>query len=285
MGYLKIANLYKEQDVLLFKELYALEKIHGTHAHISWNEGNLRFFTGESHPLFVSLFDQEKLKASFTEQFGAQFKVVVYGEHYGKKCQGMGNVYGRDSRFVCFDIKIEHNWLCVPDAEQVAANLGLEFVHYVRIPAELGAIDAQRDSFSVQAERNGMGSDKPREGIVLRPLIEVTKNNGDRIIAKHKNEAYKERRNVPKVDDPDKLTVLTKAREIANEWVVPNRLEHVLQKHPEVVGIEHTKQLIMAMIEDIYLEAKGEIVESKEVAVAIGTKTAQLWKKRLNNVH
>ena len=29
MGYLKIPNLYKEQNVLLFKRVYSLEKIHG----------------------------------------------------------------------------------------------------------------------------------------------------------------------------------------------------------------------------------------------------------------
>jgi hypothetical protein len=30
MGYLHIDNLYKSQDILLFKRCYALEKIHGT---------------------------------------------------------------------------------------------------------------------------------------------------------------------------------------------------------------------------------------------------------------
>ena len=36
MGYLHIENLYKNQTVLMFKELYALEKLHGTSAHIRW---------------------------------------------------------------------------------------------------------------------------------------------------------------------------------------------------------------------------------------------------------
>ena len=29
MGYIHIGNLYKDQEILLFKECYALEKIHG----------------------------------------------------------------------------------------------------------------------------------------------------------------------------------------------------------------------------------------------------------------
>ena len=32
MGYLHIENLYKAQDILLFRECYALEKVHGTAA-------------------------------------------------------------------------------------------------------------------------------------------------------------------------------------------------------------------------------------------------------------
>ena len=34
MAYMHIDNLYKNQEVLLFKECYAMEKIHGTSAHI-----------------------------------------------------------------------------------------------------------------------------------------------------------------------------------------------------------------------------------------------------------
>ena len=36
MAYHHIDNLYRNQDVLLFKEVYALEKIHGTSAHVSF---------------------------------------------------------------------------------------------------------------------------------------------------------------------------------------------------------------------------------------------------------
>lgn len=34
MGYMHIDNLYKDARVLSFKHVYALEKIHGTSAHI-----------------------------------------------------------------------------------------------------------------------------------------------------------------------------------------------------------------------------------------------------------
>lgn len=285
MSYLKIPNLYKQQDILLFRECYALEKIDGTSTHISWNNGRLDFFSGgERHEKFVSLFNKEELVSKFTEQFGVEdTKVIVYGEAYGGKCQGMKDTYGPNLRFIAFDVLVEDYWLSVPRAEQVVLNLGLEFVDYVKIPTDLTIIDAQRDADSVQAVRNGMGIGHPREGVVLRPLIELTKNNGERIIAKHKGEAFAERRNTPKVVDGNKAVILTRAQEIADEWVVHMRLEHILQKHPEYIGMEHTRDLISAMVEDVYREAKGEIVESREVSAAIGRKTVELWKKHLKS--
>lgn len=36
MGYLHIENLYKNKTILLFRECYALEKIHGSSAHVSF---------------------------------------------------------------------------------------------------------------------------------------------------------------------------------------------------------------------------------------------------------
>ena len=69
MGYLHIDNLYKNVDVLAFKEVYVLEKIHGTSAHIGWKvEEKLNFFSGgEKHENFVKLFDEAMLRAKFLE--------------------------------------------------------------------------------------------------------------------------------------------------------------------------------------------------------------------------
>ena len=89
------------------------------------------------------------------------------------------------------------------------------------------------------------------------------------------------------------LTICTKIRQFsflknvlllkkfAEEWVVPMRLEHVLQKLPEATGMEHTTLVIKAMIEDVYREGKGEIVQNKQVESAIARQTALLWKKKV----
>ncbi len=122
--------------------------------------------------------------------------------------------------------------------------------------------------------------------MVLRPLVELTKNNGERIIVKHKQEAFSERATPQKVIDPNKLQVLQEANSIAQEWVVQHRLIHVLSKlevNEQVLDMTAVPKVIKAMIEDVYREGKGEIVESKDVQAAIGKRTAQMFKEHLNN--
>jgi len=281
MGYMKIQNLYKSQDVLLFREVYALEKIHGTSARVQWRDGHLSFASGGAkHSTFVGVFDTDSLAAGFADL--GHPSVVVFGEAYGGKQQGMSDTYGKSLRFVAFEVKIGDTWLAVPQADDVATKLGLEFVHYRLIPATVEAIDAERDAPSVQARRNGIEEDRPREGVVLRPPIELRTNNGERLIAKHKVELHHERKNQPPPDvDPEKMKVLTEAAAIADEWVVPRRLEHVLQDLPDDIGMERVRLVIDDMVADVYAEAKGEIVEGREVVRAISRKTVELFKQHL----
>jgi hypothetical protein len=284
MGYLHIDNLYKNQLVLMFRECYALEKIHGTSAHVAFHDGNLTFSAGgEKHERFIGLFDSDAIKSAF-EALG-HTKVAIYGEAYGGKQQAQAWRYGQNLRFVAFDVRVGDHWLAVPNAEDVAKKVGIEFVHYAKIPTTLDAIDAERDAPSEQARRNGVSGDKPREGVVLRPLLEFVLNSSDRIIAKHKRDDERETKTPRKVVDPAMLEVLTAAASIADEWVTPARLEHVLQKlGPEgTIGIEQSRDVISNMIMDVLREANAEIVDSREARQAIGRKTVELFKTRLKS--
>lgn len=288
MGYLHISNLYKEQSILLFKEAYALEKIHGTSAHVKWKfeTKKIIFFTGENHQLFLSLFDEDFLIKKFEEIFPDQ-DATIFGEHYGGKCQGMSHIYGKESKFIGFDVKVGHVWLNVPNADDVCKQFNIEFVHYIRIESTLSNFEVQRDEPSVQAVRNGITEIKKREGIVLRPLIEVRTNNGERVICKFKPDEEMETK-TKRVVSEEQLQVLSDAKEIADEWVTNMRLEHVLQKFPadinmEFVGMEAMGDIIKAMIADVYREGRDEIVESKEVAKAIGKATVKLFKQKLSS--
>lgn len=283
MGYLKIPNLYKDQSVLMFKECYALEKIHGTSAHVGFRDGFLKFFSGGcSHVVFQELFDQEALSRIFLEL--GHPEVVVYGEACGGKLQRMRETYGEQVRFIAFDVKIGDTWLSVPNAYSVCEKLGLDFVHYVKVEATVEQLDFYRDRDSDAAlHLCGCGSGKMREGVVIRPLVEVTKSNGQRVIAKHKRAEFAETKTYREVD-PEKHKVLKEAQEIAEEWVTPMRLIHVLDKFGGETGMERTKEVILAMIEDILTEGAGEIVDSKPARTAIGRKTASLLKHHLESV-
>lgn len=274
MGYMHINNLYKDQDILMFKECYAMEKIHGTSAHIAYQDGKLRFFSGGcSHERFVELFDEDFLE----EKLAPIVDVVIYGEAYGGKIQKMSNTYGKEIRFVAFDVKINDMWLSVPDAANFVKEVGLEFVDYVKVPTDVERLNFERDRPSVQAVRNGCGNDCVREGVVLRPLTELTKNNGSRIMSKHKGELFQETKK-PREVSVEQLKVLDDAKEVAEEWVTPMRISHVMDKIPNAT-MSDMRLILTAMDEDIRREGEGEIEWSKAVEKAISRATVDGVKK------
>lgn len=281
MGYLHIDNLYKNQKILLRKECYALEKVHGTNAHLTWSSGNLTYFAGgEKHEKFVALFDHCALVDRFSV-LHADDTVHVYGEAYGGKQQRMSETYGPDLKFIVFDVKINGVWCNVMQMSAIGALLGLEVVPWERTSTDLATLDRIRDRPSEVAVRRGMGADKVREGIVIRPLDEEMRGT-TRLIAKHKCDAFRETKEPRKVVDPSAMLVLQAANDIAQEWVTEMRLDHVLDKLclPDPV-MRDTKTVLDAMVADVYREGVGELVESKEATQAICRRTAQMYKRRI----
>ena len=322
MSYLHINNLYKAegQRILLFKECYALEKLHGTSAHIKFktNPSNkaqwqlVLFSGGEKYNNFIALFDDDALMAKFlTLSPEPDKEYTIYGEAYGGSQQGMSLTYGPKLKFGVFDVQIGESWLDVPNGEKFANDFGLEFVPWTKVSTDLAALDAERDAPSVQAIRNGVsmivpeGADfdcpagtkvepygkfgdrianpRKREGVVLRPLIEVRLNNGDRVIAKHKGVEFQETATPRPVVDPSKMIVLDEANAIAEEWVVKERLLHVLDKIEGERDMKLIPKLLPAMQEDVRRESKGEVIWSDAVAKAIGKKAVELYKAYLNS--
>lgn len=290
MGYMHINNLYKDQRILQFPECYALEKIHGTSGHVQWKNGALEIFPGgEKLERVSALFDKPALIAVFG-RVARELPVTVYGEIYGGSQQKQTWRYGDKLRFVAFEVQSGDLWLPVPEAGVVASVLGLEFVHYRRVPTTLAALDAERDAPSEQAKRNGVEGDKPREGVVLRPLVEMVDEHGHRVIAKHKRDEERET-GTPRPVTAERLNVLVEAGRIADEWVTPTRLEHVLDhlraaaaaNGVVALGVEQTGGVIAAMTEDILREGAGEWEDTREARAAIGRKTALMFKNYLKN--
>lgn len=299
-----IDNLFRDTRILtLLRECYALEKVHGTSAHVSYSrqardegpaaaggpgwtpevEETISFFSGgEKHENFVKLFDQGELVARFGK-LGHE-RVTVYGEAYGGRCQGMSKTYGPELKFVAFDVMVgrgeEKVWLDVPDAEDVCRKLGIDFVCWARGPATLEFLDSQRDADSCQANKNGMGSGHMREGVVIRPINEITDKTGGRLIAKHKRKEFSETKTEKRVD-PARVAEVLSAKAVAEDWVTPTRLEHVLDKlraaGADVGDPRTTPDVIRAMVEDVQRESAGVIVWSKDVGKAVGTMARELY--------
>ena len=278
MSYLKIENLYKSKEILLFKEVFCLEKVDGSSAHISFDGKDLQFFPGCAKiENFRALFNEEELLKRFSEIY-YNVPITIYGEVYGGKVQGMSKTYGLNLRFVAFDVRIGKSWLDVPKAEELVKSFNLEFVHYVKTSTNLEELNRERNRDSVQAIRNGMGEGHPSEGIIIRPLTELTKNNGERVIAKYKKENFRETKS-PRPINAEKLEVLRNAEKIADEWVVAERIRHVIRKLNCELDTSNIPIIIRSMLEDIRIEGDGEIEWSKEVNKAIGTRTALLVKE------
>lgn len=279
MGYLSIENLYKRPDLL---EVFALEKVDGTSAHVSFDGDKVHFSSGgASHANFLALFDEAGLKALFTgvlADSGAEpgAHVTVFGEAFGGKLQGMSDSYGKGLRFVAFDVRIGGTWLDVPSAEAVAKALGLDFVPYDRGPMTIEWLDSQRDRDSLVAVKPGC----IREGVVIRPVYETTNNAGHRTIAKYKRKEFTETKTFREVD-PSDVQVLSDAKAVADEWVTANRLGHVLQKVP-FGSMADTGGVVRAMVEDVRKESAGEIVWSREAERAIGAATVRLLKAHVS---
>ena len=288
MGYLKIENLYRNVTITEFKNCYALEKVHGTSAHIQWSKGKVTLFSGgEKHDNFIKLFDEAKLTEFFKSKEHPEDTVVrIHGEAYGGKQQGMSKTYGPTLAFIAFDVRIGDVWLDVPKAEEYCLAAGVEFVPYEFIPTTETALNYERDRDSIVALRRGMGYGHIREGVVLRPPFEVRLNSGSRIISKHKRSEFREHKTDRKIGlEPEKAKALEDAEAIAEEWCVLMRLNHVigqLTNDGVEPKIDNMGVIINTMVKDIYTEAAGEIVESREVNKAIGTKTVKLFKEYLS---
>ncbi|ANB50967.1 hypothetical protein [Powai lake megavirus] len=300
MGYMHIESLYKcPQFFELFPQVYCMEKIHGTSTWIYFDPKQpIKFHSGgENSIAFRNIFDEffltNKLLQIASDNNWSLIK--IHGEGYGGKQQGMSKTYGDMLKFIVFDIYVESTdpsiapkFLNVPDAEKMASELNLEFVHYVCIDNNPKLIEQESDSMSIQAIRNGLGSDKAREGVVIKPLVESIMPNGKRAIMKHKNADFWEIKSRRPLGE--RLQVVESINEIIEDWVTEQRFNHVIDrvlqnKVVKVLEISDIKILLNLMVEDVKRESEGEVVWSEELVKAIRKKTAIMFKDNASHLN
>lgn len=296
MGYLKIFNLYKCKDISIFPEVCAMEKIHGTSVYLFLKNNKVNYHSGgETTLAFEAIFNKDFILSELLTiaKENSWSNIRLHGEAYGGKQQKMAETYGPVLKFIGFDIMIDvglptQRWLDLLVAEQLVYRLGLEFVPYNIGPSTAEWLDAQANLDSVQAVKNGMGSGKPREGIVIRPMIESVFPNGFRAICKHKNRLFWELGSERSLTDTIKAYSDDDA--VAVDWVTEMRARHVIDKmmhsrEEKKIHVKETSLFVTNMLQDIIDESEGEIIWTPSITKAIKRKAGGLFNSMIVKIN
>lgn len=168
------------------------EKIDGTNIRIIYDSKNKTLeFRGRTDKAIIPT----KLLDYLNKQFkiikfqkvfkGENIQVILFGEGYGGYIQH-GNNYRKDISFILFDVWISGWWLKPIDVENIAIQLGIDYVPplgYHTIPEIINLIKSNPKS-------NLANEDIIIEGIVARSLPLVLFRNGNPLMFKLKVKDY-----------------------------------------------------------------------------------------------
>lgn len=202
--YHKIHTIFKRNPATKFKTIlpgeYSLpefeylkdnnwiftEKVDGTNIRVMKIENGIEF-GGKSDnaqipaPLVKFLQDKFLNNPAFSD---FPIDTCLYGEGYGPKIQKIGGKYRDSPSFVLFDVKIGDWWLKREDVEDIAIQFCIDFVPVVGQGTLQDAVNMVKNGMK------SMWGDFQAEGLVLRPEIELSARNGERIITKIKCRDY-----------------------------------------------------------------------------------------------
>ena len=164
------------------------EKVDGTNIRVMLSDGRI-IFGGKTDNASLPAPLVSRLESRFHPQRDRMMEkfpdgVCLYGEGYGAKIQKGGGNYRPDQDFVLFDVKVGGWWLDRASQEDIAAFMGLEVVPMIAQGNLHDMIDMARRGFV------SVWGPFTAEGIVARPLVELTTRNGKRIITKIKHKDF-----------------------------------------------------------------------------------------------
>lgn len=167
------------------------EKVDGTNISIEW-DGHKVSYHGRTENAqipahlmnrLIDLFGGETNEQLFEQKFG-EMPVILYGEGYGPKIQKGGGLYSDEPDFILFDVYLpdKNLWLSRHSVEDIAISFGIDAVPIVLIGSLKDAIEhVKKKPVSDVGKREA-----PMEGLVCRPLVELTDRLGKRVIVKIK---------------------------------------------------------------------------------------------------
>jgi len=182
-------------------EWYMTEKIDGANIRVVW-DGHKFSFYGRTDKSEVPKPLLEKLNSIFNyemeqvfEQMFQDKEVILFGEGIGEKIQC--GLYGKEYRFLVFDIMINGKYLHLIDSFDIAIKLGLETVPFKddfwTLEDAVEAVTKYREKIKSCISMAG-GNPGNVEGFVLRPAYTVYDSNFDRVIVKIKLRDFEEAR-------------------------------------------------------------------------------------------
>ena len=164
------------------------EKIDGTNIRVMWDGHTVKFggrtnnaqLPSQLVQKLVDMFSGTTNEQLFEQHFGEK-EVVFYGEGFGGKIQS-GHAYSQEQSFILFDIKVGSKFITREHVEAIAKSFNILVVPICLIGTIKEAVDyvITRPN-SLIAEQT-----KESEGVVGRPLFELTDDRGNRIIVKIK---------------------------------------------------------------------------------------------------
>lgn len=163
------------------------EKIDGTNIRVMW-DGHKVTYGGRTERAsipahlmnkLIELFGNDETEQLFEQIFGEK-EVILFGEGYGAKIQGVGGLYRPDVSFILFDVMINGNYQSREMVECAAKQFGLEIVPII--------FEGTLDEGVTYVKTKPMSTigNAPMEGLVARPKVELQDRCGNRLIVKIK---------------------------------------------------------------------------------------------------
>lgn len=184
-----IEGNYRNETVEFLKDMEweFTEKIDGTNIRIIW-DGHKVEFRGRTDNAqipsallnrLIELFGGEVNEQIFEQNFGNK-EIMLIGEGYGAKIQGVGGLYRPDQDFILFDVMIGENYQSRETVNAVAKMFNLDVV-----PIILKGTIQEGIDFVKTKPKSTIGT-APMEGLVGRTKAELKDRCGNRVIVKIK---------------------------------------------------------------------------------------------------
>ena len=163
------------------------EKIDGTNIRIIWDGHKVEIKGRTERALIpsyllnrlIELFGGEVNEQIFEQNFGSK-EVMLVGEGYGAKIQGVGGLYREDQDFILFDVMIGGNYQSRETVKEIAKIFNLDVVPIVLEGTIQDGVDY------VKSKPSSTIGAAPMEGVVGRPKCELQDRCGNRLIVKIK---------------------------------------------------------------------------------------------------